>query len=359
MSTDSTVAERPSFESWKQTLSARAPLLFFVLLVGVALFARSLYSLGADQILAGLLRVGWGFAAIVVVAGAREALRALAWMRAIDGSARLGFAEAFRARLVGEAFSSLLPMGILVGEPAKAVQVRRIVPLPTALAGLALEFFFYSLSLLVLLTTGAIALMLISSNEQYGHWLYISAPTGMFVLAVAASLLLRRPLLHVPTASARRAGRSGPADALAQVKASGLRTLVATKAQGVLQRVRTFVASRRVSQLVGIFGLELGFQVLAVVEVYITLLLISPVPPTVASAVVLEAVGRLVTMAFKYLPMRIGVDEAGAAWFAGILQLGSHTGVTLAVVRKLRLLFWSAVGLALLGRERSTKWLPA
>jgi hypothetical protein len=49
--------------------------------------------------------------------------------------------------------------------------------------------------------------------------------------------------------------------------------------------------------------------------------------------------------------MRVGVDEATTARFAEMLQVGSATGVTLALVRKARMLFWAVVGLALLGRR--------
>jgi hypothetical protein len=311
----------------------------------VALFARSLYTLGIEQIVTGLLRVGWGFALIVLVAGLREALRALAWTRTIDGDVRLDFIAAFRARLVGEAFSALLPMGILIGEPAKAAHVGRILPFATAFAGLALEFFFYSLSLVCLLAAGGIALMLTSALDEYIRWLYVAAPAIALAGAAGAAglVVLRRR----PRPSSHEVGSTaGP---LAKVTTGYRRARAAIVS----------VARRPWRQLVSVFALEMGFQVLAVAEVYITLSLISPVPPTIASAVVLETVGRLVTMAFKYLPMRVGVDEAGAAWFAGLLHMGSQTGVTLAVVRKLRLLFWSAVGLAILGRDRSARLVVA
>jgi len=64
-----------------------------------------------------------------------------------------------------------------------------------------------------------------------------------------------------------------------------------------------------------------------------------------------------VTILFKILPMRLGVDEAGAAVFADRLGLGSATGITLALVRRMRSLCWSAVGI-LLVLTRST-WRSA
>ena len=55
------------------------------LAIGVAaaaLFAESLRVLGVDQVVAGVARVGWGFAIVVPLSAARDAARALAWTKA-------------------------------------------------------------------------------------------------------------------------------------------------------------------------------------------------------------------------------------------------------------------------------------
>ena len=57
---------------------------------------------------------------------------------------------------------------------------------------------------------------------------------------------------------------------------------------------------------------------------------------------------RLITIVFKFVPMRIGVDEAGSGLATQVLTLTSGVGVTMAIVRKARTLFWAAVGVALL-----------
>jgi hypothetical protein len=123
--------------------------------------------------------------------------------------------------------------------------------------------------------------------------------------------------------------------------------------------VRRF-ATEHPEHVRAIVAFELAYQVLAVAEVYLTLLLISPVRPTLATSLVLETVSRAITMLFKMIPMRVGVDEASSSLFAGHLDLGATTGLTLALVRKLRLLFWSAVGLALLlPRQSDVSTAPA
>jgi hypothetical protein len=68
--------------------------------------------------------------------------------------------------------------------------------------------------------------------------------------------------------------------------------------------------------------------------------------PSNRSALLLETMNRGVTIVFKMLPLRVGVDEAAAALVTTRLSLGSATGVMLALVRKLRMLFWAALGLA-------------
>jgi hypothetical protein len=81
----------------------------------------------------------------------------------------------------------------------------------------------------------------------------------------------------------------------------------------------------------------------------VTLSFISPLqPPTVLTAFILESVNRVITMAFKFIPLRMGVDEAGTGKVSKVLLFTEATGVTLAIVRKARDVFWAAVGMALL-----------
>src|SRR5207248_6861746 len=105
-------------------------------------------------------------------------------------------------------------------------------------------------------------------------------------------------------------------------------------------------SSRR---FVPILLLEACFHLAGVLEIYATLSFISPQqPPTLFTAFILESVNRVITMAFKFIPMRMGVDEAGTGKVSKVLQFGEAVGVTLAIIRKARDLFWATIGVALL-----------
>jgi hypothetical protein len=95
------------------------------------------------------------------------------------------------------------------------------------------------------------------------------------------------------------------------------------------------------------------FHVGAVAEVFLILRLLPATrQATLVDAFVLETAGRLVTVVFKFVPYRLGVDEAGAAIVARALALDPASGIALALVRKLRIVVWNAVGLAVLARHR-------
>jgi hypothetical protein len=53
-----------------------------------------------------------------------------------------------------------------------------------------------------------------------------------------------------------------------------------------------------------------------------------------------------VNMLFSFVPARVGVDEAGSGLLTAALGMGGVSGVALAIVRKVRVLFWTAIGLA-------------
>jgi hypothetical protein len=98
-----------------------------------------------------------------------------------------------------------------------------------------------------------------------------------------------------------------------------------------------------------VFGLDLVFHALAVFEIYLTLQwLLGDRSPTLAQAIVFEALNRVVTVVFKFVPFRLGVDEALTGAMAPLLALNPAAGVALALVRKVRNLAWGAVGLAII-----------
>src|SRR6185369_12662080 len=82
------------------------------------------------------------------------------------------------------------------------------------------------------------------------------------------------------------------------------------------------------------FAVDMTFHVFAVFEAYITLRwLLGTLAPTLTEALLFEVLNRVITVAFKFAPL---------------LAVSSTAGVALAVIRKVRNLFWNGIGLALI-----------
>jgi hypothetical protein len=62
-------------------------------------------------------------------------------------------------------------------------------------------------------------------------------------------------------------------------------------------------------------------------------------------------VNRTIMVVFKFVPLRLGVDEIGTELLTRTLGLPVGMGVTMAVLRKARMIVWSAIGIAFLVRR--------
>ena len=127
----------------------------------------------------------------------------------------------------------------------------------------------------------------------------------------------------------------------------------ADRVRALEEQMYTF-ASRHRAVLPGLAAAEVGFHALGVTEAYLTLWLLGG-PVSLMTAFLFETANRLITVVFKFVPLRLGIDEAMTTYLSQeILGLGGRTGLALAIVRKIRVLFWAIAGGLVLVREGFT-----
>src|SRR6266481_5103914 len=288
------------------------PLGIIFAVLGLGLFTYFVKRAGVGQIADGIKRLGAGFLIILAISAVRQIARSCAWLLCVEDPYRLRFWDAFRARVMGDAIGNLLPFtSFIISEPAKPALIRDRLPLMAGMSAIAIENIFYSLSVAVSISCGMIALLL-----------SFSLPQGMRV----GSLIVLGLILIV----------------------IALGTLLIRKQVGFISGTAGFYR-RHQARFIPILLLEACFHLAGVCEIYVTLSFISQdQAPTFLTAFILESVNRVITMAFKFVPLRMGVDEAGTGKVSKVLLFTEVTGVTLAIVRKARDIFWAAVGIALL-----------
>ncbi len=295
---------------------------------GLALLVGAVQRVGVPAITSGIQRVGWpGVTAMLVIAGLRFALRAESWRLCMRPHARLPFGQAFAAFLAGDALGNVTPLGMLASEPAKVFLAGHRLAPRDAIASLAVDNLVYAGSAVAMIAVGAGVALTIAPLAAVWRW---AAAAAVVALTGAGLLFLR---LMVGTWNDAR----GPRPAWRQTVSSLRASVIGFVAEqpGRLQRVA---------------GVDAAFHALAVAEVYVVLRgLLGEVAPTLAQAIVFEGLNRFVTVAFKFVPFRVGVDEASSGALAVLVGVDPVAGVTLAVLRKGRNLFWTAIGLALIG----------
>ncbi|MSO61606.1 MAG: hypothetical protein EXQ50_05895 [Acidobacteria bacterium] len=315
-----------------------------IALVGIALLVFTVRRVGWSEVVSGITSVGWWFGLVVVLGATRMACRSRAWMVCANspgsgtrdpeaGDRQLRFRDAFGAMLAADALGNLTPLGLLASEPTKIMMTRSRISTVTSVASVTIENACYTASVLVVLLAGTwfffqragVPPALEQLAEVIVVAIVVAAVVGLWLARSQPALLSRfAPLIT------RLAGRAAvPVDAIREVE---------SRIYGVLGWPLMRLAH------VGLW--EATFHVFAVAEVWLVLrLLPGAATATIGDAFLLESAGRFVTIAFKFIPYRLGIDEAGSGAVAQAIGMGPAAGVTLALVRRLRILVLNAFGL--------------
>ena len=263
--------------------------------------------------------------------------RARAWIVCARDS-RLRFRDAFGAVLAGDTAGNLTPLGVFASEPTKILMTRARLSTVSSVASVAIENAFYTASVLAVLLVGTWLFLeraeVPAALERIAEVILIAVALagvmGLWVARTQPAVLSRLAPL-----ATKLAGRSdAPADAVREVE---------SRIYGVLQWP--------IGLILHVLAWEGVFHVLAVAEVWLVLgLLAAGDQITLIDAFLLESAGRFVTIAFKFVPYRLGIDEVGSGAVSQVLGLGAAIGVTLALVRRLRIIVLNAAGLVRLVR---------
>jgi len=307
--------------------------------LGLGLFVYFIYLVGLDLILEGIARIGFGgFVFILLLYFLRIACRASAWRLAVYEPYKLNFSDTLPAVIIGEALSSLIPLGVLISGTSKAVAVRNRVPMVVGLSSVATENLFYSLVTGLFIVCGAFSFL--RGFELESGWIItIDILIGViFALIIFAFLAVIRQWHLLSSLSEwlynRHFGRKFLEDGRSHVR--------------LFENLIFGFYRQYPRRFLPIFLFQVLFHTLGIVEVWFVLSRISEAIPTLFSASLLESMSRVITIVFKLVPFLIGVDEAGAQYITETLALGVGVGVTLAIIRKGRILFWMVIGMILI-----------
>ena len=308
-------------------------------IMGIGLFAYFIYAVGFWEIYYGIARFGFdGFAVIVAIFFIRLCIRATTWKLSVHGPYSLKLSDTIPAVMIGEAMSNTIPMGILVSGTSKAIAVRRRIPLVAGLSSVATENLFYSFTTGVFLIFGAVTLLRTFAVDE-SVLLAVNIIIGVLSVLILLGMVMVLRQWHFASETCEWLYQKGFARSLLEKGRLDVRLFENLIYSFYRQYPRRFLP---------ICSLQIAYHLLGVAEVWFILSRLTDVSASLLSAFLLETISRLITILFKLIPFVIGVDEAGAQFIGQTVALTAGIGVTLAIIRKGRILFWTAAGMLLI-----------
>jgi phosphatidylglycerophosphate synthase len=303
-------------------------------LIGLLLLAYLVRKAGLSKILEGIVSVGWGLLLIIALAGLSHVVRAWAWrLTLLDGRNRPSFVRMFALRLGAEAAGQVGVFGQVLGDGWRVAGLGAQLQLSSRVTSVALDRSLYSLSSTMVTIAGiaAVALLLPLPGK-------IALYASIFAFALIATLLLA-----VIAIQRRWAVLSGAAGALGRLGKIG-RWLESKREtiQSVEQELLDFFHHSPAAFWKS-FALQMAAQVAAVLEVYLILRFMGR-HVVFSSALAIEGLTKLVNVIGMVNPGNGGTYEGGNMLLAKLAGMGGTVGLTLGLIRRVRVLFWSAIG---------------
>jgi hypothetical protein len=314
-------------------------------LIGLALLVYVIKQAGLSALLTQVRRVGWSFGILVLLSGGRHVLRTAAWSACIAAKdLRPKFLRLFGIRLVGEVAADLTLAGPLLGEGLKVWLASSGLTTAYSLSSVVVENLMYGLAAGYFIL-GSIAVVLLTSLGTREIRIFAIAGSIVLVVFILLPYYILKQRQRLLTQVLEWSKQRHPNWRWRE------------RHEETLKRFEESVLSfyhvhRRLFYYV--FLGEMATNFTGVAEAYIILKVTSG-HASFLTAYLLEALNRIVTVIFAFIPLRLGVDEGSAALMMNTLGRPGVDGVSLALVRKLRTLVWVSLGVYLMPQYAVTR----
>lgn len=249
---------------------------------------------------------------------------------------RVGFVRLFMVRMAGEAINVTTPTAMLGGEPMKAYLLTRYeVPMVEGLASVVTAKTIMVIAQILFMLLGlGVTLWLVGGGEYNVLLAFVSLGLlgfGVFLFLVLQRYGIGMGLLTVAETCRIRSQR-----------------LEAYRPQllELDQTIRTFYRQRRRTFMLSL-GIHYVAWLLELFEVYAILYFLG-VEVGWLSSLSIAALAVLIKGSVSFVPGGLGAQEGGYLFLLMALGYGEVTGITFALIRRVREILWILIGLVFL-----------
>jgi len=305
----------------------------FLPLLGASLLAYMVFRTGPAAVWEQIHAVGWGLALIIFMGGFSQLIKTCAWRQtfACDISG-LSWPRSLGAQLVSDAVGQLGFAGKLFGEGLRISMLGSAVPLANGISSSAIDGGLHAFTAVVVTVLGITATLLITPLD--GPWrIYVVVLAAVLIAIVGTSALAVAREWRLMGNVARAIGRLPRLHNLV----SGKLSVIDSAEHNLLNFYREEPLAFCASLL-----LNLLWHVMAVLEVYLVLRFMAG-NVGVVGAFAMEGLTKLINLVGALSPGNLGTFEAGNMLIAKMFGVTGSAGLTLALCRRARAIFWAGV----------------
>jgi len=312
----------------------RIALRSFAALLGLGLLGYLVFRSGPGAVWKQLQAVGWGFALVILLGGLSQLAKTCAWRHAFTCDiSRLSWSRSFVAQLISDGVGQFGVAGKVLGEGMRISLLRRIVPVSNALSAGAIDGGLHTFTAVLVTVSGVTATLLLArlSGAWQVYGLLIVALLISVVILAAVAITRRWPLVGN---AARAIGR------VPRLRnwVSGKQPIIDSAEHNLL----TF-HDEAPDAFWATLSFNLLWHMLAVLEVFVILRFMGE-GFTLGGAFIVEALTKVINLVGAFNPGNFGTYEGGNMLIAKIFGVTSTAGLTLALCRRARTVFWAGVG---------------
>jgi len=312
-------------------------------LIGILLFIYLIRKVGIYPITESIDHLGFWFWPICLLGLGWYFFQAVAW-RIIQNyfSRHISLAFFLRIKIISDAFNTLLPTVNLGGDMARAYLINREIPLSEGIPGVMIDKTIEFISGLVFMTIGLLLSLFFIDIPHSMLWPSIAC-VGLSFLAIVIILFFQiKGFYNI------------------LFKFSGFFPWIKRFLQDREKQFKTLDAnlSRLYRQARGpltmVMGLYIFGRILGVIEV-MSILWVLGHPVSFISAVYIISLVMIANTIFFIVPGVWGVAEGAHILAIQSLGIPGTVGLSLGITKRVRTIFFCAVGMLLLNLERKKK----
>jgi phosphatidylglycerophosphate synthase len=312
----------------------RLPLRLLAGMFGILLLTYLVRRAGPAKLVESMATLGWGLTLVIALGGVSHVVKTWAWRLTLrDEKHQVSFGRMFGLRLASEAVGQLGGLAQLFGETLRVSLLSPTIQLDSGIASVALDRAFFVLSAAVVSIVGLVAVLLVLPLPHTLS-LYAALFVAMLLGVVLVTALAVQKRWPVFSATARILARVRYFNRWTERK----RSLI----HSVENKLHDFYHLTPAA-FWGSFAMNLTCHGTAVLEVCLILRLMG-FKVSLFAALAIEALTKLVNIAGAFNPGNIGTYEGGNMLIVKMFGLSGAAGLTLAFIRRLRAIFWAAVG---------------